>query len=83
MKTRFANFVIQNSICTAADAGELDSALICDLSNSNNMLGAACRARNDVAIGAHVDFSNQTDDYGSPTEIVAVIPADNSTSGGI
>jgi hypothetical protein len=54
---RFPNFVIQNNIGSAAGAGELDPALICDLSNSNNMLGAACRAPNDAAICAHVDFS--------------------------
>jgi hypothetical protein len=53
----FANFVIQNNICRAGGAGELDPALICDLSNSNNMLGAACRAPNDAAVRAHVDFS--------------------------
>jgi hypothetical protein len=57
VKSGFANFVIQNSICAAADAGELNPALICDLANSNNVLGAACRAPNDVAIRAHVDFS--------------------------
>ena len=53
----FPNFVIQNNLCGAVGAGELDPALICDLANSNNMLGAACRAPNDAAIRAHVDFS--------------------------
>jgi hypothetical protein len=54
---RFTNFVIQNNIGSAVGAGELDPALICDLSNSDNMLRAACRAPNDVAIRTHVDFS--------------------------
>jgi hypothetical protein len=57
VNSRLPNFVIQNDIGSAVAAGELDPALICDLSNADNMLRAASRAPNDAAIRAHVDFS--------------------------
>jgi hypothetical protein len=57
MNSRFPNFVIQNNVGSAAGTGELDPALICDLSNANNVSLAACRARNDAAVRTHVDSS--------------------------
>jgi hypothetical protein len=57
VNSRLLDFVIQNDISRAVRAGEFDPALICDLSNSDNVLRAACRAPNDAAIRAHVNFS--------------------------
>jgi len=50
------NFVIQNDLGGTAGAGELDPALIDDLTDANSMLSVACRASNDAAVRAHVDF---------------------------
>jgi hypothetical protein len=53
----FLDFVIQNDIGRAIRAGELDPALISDLSNADNMLCPTGRTPNDAAVRAHVDFS--------------------------
>jgi hypothetical protein len=57
VNSRFPNLVIQNNVDGAVRAGEFDPALICDLSNADNMLGAACRARHHAAVRAHADSS--------------------------
>jgi hypothetical protein len=57
VNSRLLDFVIQNDISRAIGAGELDPALISDLSNADNMLRPTGRTLNDAAVRAHVDFS--------------------------
>ena len=54
VNSRLPNLVIQNNVDGAVRACEFDPALICDLSNSNNVLAAAGRAPNDAAVRAHL-----------------------------
>lgn len=57
MDSGIATFVVQNDIGGTGGASEFDTALICDLSNSNNVVGTAFWTPNNAAVRTHVDFS--------------------------